>query len=187
MVQPAPYGGSSPTMVTFSAGACGDWRVLGQSCCIGEDLPGGTHIAINHAVADGIWSLTGFASNLRYTSRDERTALDTKSGTTGTAEARLAALIPVRKSPQWWAMAQDERHAIYARSAHAAIGMDYLPAIARRLLHSRDLGQPFDFLTWFEFAPDCEPAFDELLARLRATEEWRYVEREMDIRLIRCP
>src|SRR2546428_7160638 len=29
----------------------------------------------------------------------------------------------------------------------------YLPAIARRLYHCRDLGEPFDFLTWFEYAP----------------------------------
>jgi hypothetical protein len=62
----------------------------------------------------------------------------------------------------------------------------YLPAIARRLHHSRDLGEPFDFLTWFEFAPQDEPAFDDLLAALRATEEWNYVEREVDIRLERA-
>jgi hypothetical protein len=27
------------------------------------------------------------------------------------------------------------------------------------------------------------PAFDELLARLRDREEWRYVDRELDIRV----
>jgi hypothetical protein len=63
--------------------------------------------------------------------------------------------------------------------------MHYLPAIARQLLHGRDLGEPFDFLTWFEFAPGDAPAFDELLARLRATEEWSYVEREVEIRVSR--
>ena len=70
-------------------------------------------------------------------------------------------------------------------SHHIAIGLDYLPAIARRLHHSRDLGEPFDFLTWFEFAPRHAEAFDELVRRLRETEEWRYVEREIDIRLTR--
>ncbi|MBA2471041.1 MAG: chlorite dismutase, partial [Pseudonocardiales bacterium] len=49
--------------------------------------------------------------------------------------------------------------------------------------HSRDLGEPFDFLTWFEFAPADEDRFDELLATLRATDEWGFVEREVDIRL----
>ncbi|MFL6711566.1 MAG: chlorite dismutase, partial [Sulfurifustis sp.] len=70
---------------------------------------------------------------------------------------------------------------------HVVLGLEYLPAIARRLHHCRDLGtaEPFDFLTWFEFAPAYAPAFDELVGRLRETEEWRYVEREVDIRLRR--
>ena len=37
--------------------------------------------------------------------------------------------------------------------------------------------------TWFEYAPDYEAAFDDLLTRLRATPEWAFVEREVDIRL----
>jgi len=80
---------------------------------------------------------------------------------------------------------EDERRAILEeRSHHIAIGLEYLPAIARRLHHSRDLGEGFDFLTWFEFAPTDAAAFDEVLARLRATEEWTYVEREVEIRLV---
>jgi hypothetical protein len=58
--------------------------------------------------------------------------------------------------------------------------------VARKLHHSRDLGEPFDFLTWFEFSPRDEAAFDALLARLRSTEEWRYVEREVEVRLERA-
>jgi hypothetical protein len=27
--------------------------------------------------------------------------------------------------------------------------MKYMAAVARRLYHARDLGEPFDFLTWF--------------------------------------
>jgi len=53
------------------------------------------------------------------------------------------------------------------------------------LHHSRDLGQPFDFLTWFEYAPEHAAAFEDMVQRLRATEEWRYVDREVDIRLSR--
>jgi hypothetical protein len=37
----------------------------------------------------------------------------------------------------------------------------------------------------FEFEPADEPAFDAMLARLRATPEWRFVSREVDIRLER--
>lgn len=71
------------------------------------------------------------------------------------------------------------------QSAHIGIGMKYLPGIARRLHHCRDLDhdQPFDFLTWFEYAPAEVAAFDDLLAALRTSPEWTYVERELDIRL----
>lgn len=64
--------------------------------------------------------------------------------------------------------------------------MRYLPAIARQLYHCRDLGGPFDFITWFEYAPAHAAAFDELLHVLRQTEEWTYVDREVDIRLRRA-
>jgi hypothetical protein len=52
--------------------------------------------------------------------------------------------------------------------------------------HSRELGEPFDFLTWFEFAPEHRTMFDELVGMLRATEEWKYVDRELDIRVTRA-
>ncbi len=57
--------------------------------------------------------------------------------------------------------------------------------MARRLYHGRDLGEPFDLLTWFEYAPQRAPAFEELVARLRQTREWEFVEREVDLRLNR--
>ena len=63
----------------------------------------------------------------------------------------------------------------------------YLPAVARRLHHGYDLGEPFDFLTWFEYAPTHADAFEDLVAALRAAEEWKYIEREVDVRLVRQP
>jgi hypothetical protein len=65
-------------------------------------------------------------------------------------------------------------------------GLKYLPAVARRLHHCRDLGEnePFDFLTWFEYAFSDSAAFDELVAELRSSEEWAYVDREIDIRVV---
>ena len=104
----------------------------------------------------------------------------------GRSAAVCAALIPIRKTPAWWALAQDERRAVMEeQSHHIAIGMEYLPAIARRLYHCRDLGEPFDFLTWFEYAPEHERLFDQMLIRLRASPEWTFVDREADIRLER--
>ena len=88
--------------------------------------------------------------------------------------------------PPFRQLSQDERRSIFEDlSRHIAIGMEYLPAVARQLYHSRDLNEPFDFLTWFEFAPKDAPAFGELVERLRATREWTYVDREVDIRLTR--
>ena len=54
-------------------------------------------------------------------------------------------------------------------------------------IQSRDLSEhePFDFLTWFEYEPAKEAAFNKLAAELPAIEEWKYVEREVDIRLVR--
>ena len=102
------------------------------------------------------------------------------------ASATHDELIPIRKTAAWWNLAQDERRAIIEeQSHHIAIGLEYLPAIARRLHHSRELAEPFDFLTWFEYAPEHEADFDALLRRLRQSEEWRYVDREVDIRLVR--
>jgi hypothetical protein len=40
-------------------------------------------------------------------------------------------------------------------------------------------------LTWFEYASADSASFDELVAALRATEEWAYVDREIDVRVLR--
>jgi hypothetical protein len=120
--------------------------------------------------------------------RTEKNALLAVQQGLGRSATHFAALIPIRKSAAWWGMTQDERRAIFeAQSRHIAIGMKYLPAIARKLHHCRDLSEssPFDFLTWFEFAPEHEPEFNHMLAELRASPEWSYVDREVDIRLQR--
>ena len=83
-------------------------------------------------------------------------------------------------------MPQDERRALFeGRSRHISDRMAYLPRIARRLYHCRHLGEPFDFLTWFEFAPEHAQAFDGLVGMLRSREEWTFVDREVDLRLER--
>jgi chlorite dismutase len=125
-------------------------------------------------------------SNARYTTEAERIELTTRQPGLGRPEAGRAALIPIRKSEAWWDLAQDDRRAIFEeRSRHIETGLMYLPAVARRLYHCRDLGEPFDFLTWFEYAPADAAGFEELVRKLRETEEWSYVQREVDIRLTR--
>lgn len=169
----------------FVGGTVGPWQVCAMRTVVGEGLDAVPRLArLEEPPAPGAgWGLAGVSSHLRYTSRDERGELARLQEGLGRPWARRAALIPIRKSDAWWALAQDERLGIYRQSQHTAIGMGYLPAIARKLFHSRDLGEPFDFLTWFEFAAEDEPAFDALVERLRATVEWAHVTREVDIRL----
>jgi hypothetical protein len=179
-----------PLLVTFVGGEHGDWRVVSTTSVVGTGLPRASRLAVPEgpgvSAPVGSWRHAGVTSNERYVERVERTELSRRQPSLGRPSATCAALIPIRKSAAWWELTQDERRGILEqRSRHIAIGLSYLPAIARRLHHSRDLGGEFDFLTWFEFAPSDAGAFDEVLGRLRATEEWSFVEREVDVRLDR--
>ena len=85
-------------------------------------------------------------------------------------------------------LTQEERRNIFEKkSHHIGEAVKYLPSVARQLYHSRDIGEPFDFLTWFEYAPRHSEEFEELVRTLRQTEEWLHVDREIDIRLMREP
>ncbi len=165
------------------------WRIDRIHAVIGDILPGADRLEVlegpePRTSPQASWILRGTTSNTRYTTRFEVDALVAKQQGLNRPQATKAALIPIRKTEAWWALAQDERRAILEeQSRHIGIGMEYLPSIARRLHHSRELGEPFDFLTWFEYAPEHEEAFDKLLHRLRETVEWQYIEREVDIRL----
>lgn len=184
---PTPPG---PLPVAFVAGASGRWRIDRTDRVRGDGLPAADRLEVvegrdSAIAAAAAWVLRGVTSNERYVTRAEHEALAAVQEEPGRPTSTRAALIPIRKSDAWWALPQDERRAIFEeRSRHVATGLGYLPAIARRLHHSRDLGEPFDFLTWFEYAAEHESAFDELVSLLRATAEWTYVEREVDIRLV---
>ncbi len=176
----------------FVGGARGQWRVTHFDAVAGAALPSVERVAMMSATArdvadSGAWTLQGFTSNVRYANRAELQQLAAIQEPLGRPDATCAALIPIRKNAAWWALSQDERREIFEeRSHHNAIGLRYLPAVARQLHHCRDLGEPFDFLTWFEWAPQHTSAFDDMVAQLRANPEWDYVEREVDIRLERA-
>ena len=179
---------------TFRGGQSGAWQVISVSPVKGESLPSVRSLSIVSAEAIALpllpsqtsWRLAGVASHARYVERAELTQLEAAQAGLGRAEAVCAALIPIRKSAAWWELTQEERRQIFEdKSRHITNTMKYLPAIARQLFHSRDLGEPFDFLTWFEYAPEHAAMFDDLVGELRATEEWTYVEREVDTRLSR--
>ena len=176
----------------FAGGSRGAWRVRRNAVVIGEPLAAVSHLSMLSAdqpPPDGAaWVLHGVTSNERYVMREEKKKLVSRQPILARAEATHAALIPIRKTAAWWALSQDDRRQIFEeQSAHIKVGMKYLPEVARRLHHCRDLAtpEPFDFLTWFEYAPEHEAAFDALLAELRASPEWLFIEREIDIRLTR--
>ena len=187
-----------PLLVTFVGGETGWWSVERVIAVKGASVKAVAKVAILEGPNKLVrtpgtsWVLRGMTGPDRYTTADERKALATHPAALGRASATTAALIPIRKSADWWALPEKERRAIFEEgSHHIARSLAYLPRIARRLHHGRDLGEPFDFLTWFEFAPGDTGAFDELCAMLRSTEEWSYVEREVEIRLthrtVNCP
>ena len=175
----------------FIGGGHGLWKVIRMSAYRGTPMDAVSRVniingEIESKPADARWILRGLTSNVRYATTGEVATLRASQPAIGRPEATCAAFIPIRKSTAWWDLAQDERRAIFEETSHhTAIGLEYLPAIARRLHHSRDIGEPFDFLTWFEFAPEHKAAFEVLVTRLRASKEWTFVEREIDIRLER--
>ncbi|MBX9580304.1 MAG: chlorite dismutase family protein [Gemmataceae bacterium] len=183
----------NPRLFTFVGGTTGPWAVEKMEAVVGDPLPAAKRLnivegAVIDRAAETVWMLRGVTSNERYATRAEKNLMAAKQVALGRPTATRAALIPIRKSAKWWAMTQDERRAVFEdTSRHVQTGLKYLPAVARRLHHCRDLGEaePFDFLTLFDYAPADAAAFDDLVAALRVTAEWSFVEREVDIRLVR--
>ena len=182
---------SPPLLVSFVAGDEGAWRIDSIHSVRGDGLSMAPRLKVIEQVdvlrgGNAGWVLRGVTSNTRYASRKEFTTMSARQEGLNRPTATRAALIPIRKSSAWWSLAQDERRALFEeQSHHIAIGLDYMPAVARRLHHSRELGESFDFLTWFEYAPEHSDEFEMLVRRLRATPEWGFVDREVDVRLSR--
>lgn len=182
----------NPRLFTFIGGMAGEWSVTQFKTLRGSPIPEPKRLNIINGSTPSLpegacWSLKGVTSNMRYVEHDEKMQLDSKQTALGRPQATHGAFIPIRKNAEWWGLTQNERRAIFEnRSHHTSTGLKYLPSIARRLHHCRDLegNEPFDFLTLFDYAPEDSAAFEDLLGALRATEEWGFVEREIDIRLV---
>lgn len=183
----------STRLFSFVGGGIGLWRIVRTETIVGAPLPEARRLMVVSGTEmppeiNAAWVLRGITSNERYTVRREKIELAAKQLGLSRPEATCAALIPIRKTTVWWEFTQDERRSIFEEhSKHIQVGLQCLPAIARRLHHCRDLSEiePFDFLTWFEYAPIHEVEFNRLVSELRSSEEWKYVDREVDIRLIR--
>ena len=127
----------------FIGGPQGPWTVTGMSAYRGARLAAVERIDIVNSeakptAAGAAWTLAGFTSNVRYPTGAETKELKARQQGLGRSEATSAVLIPIRKSAEWWDLAEDERRAIFEETSHhTAIGMDYLPAIARQLVSFR--------------------------------------------------
>jgi len=178
-------------LFTFTGSNQGPWVVTATNGVVGETMAEAKRVDIaagpSPTHGEVVWRLRGITSNQRYVTRTENEQLVAKQVALGRPTSDRAAIIPIRKNAAWWALPQDERRAVLERSNHIELGLKYLPAVARRLHHCRDLGEaePFDFVTLFDYAAADAPAFEELVEALRATEEWQYVDREVDVRLAR--
>jgi len=133
--------------------------------------------------SETLWDggLRGVVQHLHYTTQEERADLTARSRTEISPSSKpTAVLIPIRKSPEWWALAHDQRGEHF-HQRHTPVGAPYAETIFRKLYHARYNGSPYDFLTYFEFPPESADKFRELLAALRATPEWDYVEDEHEL------
>jgi chlorite dismutase len=175
---------------SFVAGSSGIWDVVAITPVTGASLPQAPRLNIVAGLqppsTDATWTLRGVTSQERYVVRTEHDRLAAVQPPLGRPQATSAALIPIQKTSAWWELSQDQRRDIFEeQSHHIELGIRELPAVARRLYHSHDLDEPFDFLTWFEYAPDDGARFESLVAQLRRSPEWQYVLREVDVRLRR--
>src|SRR5215472_1360891 len=139
-----------PLLVTFVGGASGTWRIDRLATVIGDGLPAAERLAVLEgseapAPTDAVWVLRGVTSNTRYTNRSEVDALVAAQQGLSRPQATRAALIPIRKTEAWWALAQDERRAIVEeRCGRVGTGREYLGAVGGGWQHSREVGEAFD-------------------------------------------
>ncbi len=134
-----PRPGTKP--MTFIGGPTGAWKIDRIIPVVGEGLPAAERLSLQTGFATSTgytWAFRGVAGHARYVERRERTLLDTASPPLGRPDARTGVFIPICTSPQWWALTQEERRAIFEeRSHHIAQSLTYLPAVARRLYQSQ--------------------------------------------------
>jgi hypothetical protein len=103
---------------------------------------------------------------------------------------RNAIIIPVRKTPEWWALDPLDRHSYFYPSrnghgdipGHARAAEAGISSVCRKIYHHPDghgLAGQYDFIAYFECADEHLATFDEVCRNLRSVDqnpEWKYVE-----------
>lgn len=172
---------------TYVGGSSGAWKVTQSTVRSGEPLPAVTHIDIVQGRAEApsgaSWILSGLVRSTRYVSREDSPHRIDPSH----LDPTCAALILIRRSSEWWKLGTaDQNELLQPPSRAANPGLRSLSSMLRRWQHRCDLSEQFDCVTWFEYEPRDATAFDDLLADWRGSEEWAYVDRECDLRLVRA-
>ena len=138
-------------------------------------------------------AIRGAVRTPRYTSAEmyEWAYKNAKPRTSGRVLTN-AIILPIRKTAEWWAMPEMERHQYFYPQrnhatggcvpGHAELGRKAAGQIYRRLYYNPDgEGRPgeWDFVAYFECADDDLGLFDETLDAMRDTSknpEWNFVE-----------
>src|SRR5436305_1990268 len=117
----------APLFVRFLGGSAGQWRVVRSHTLRGAALADVPYVRLHEGSEplpfgeDRAWELRGVTSHHRYVERAEGEALRRLQEGLARPAATCAALIPIRKNDAWWALAQDERRAVFEeRSRHIA-------------------------------------------------------------------
>jgi hypothetical protein len=166
----------------------GAWRVTEITTPRGASLATITHVdivqgSLKRLPAGAAWVLSGSVRNTRHVTREEFVPAGQKRVFVESVPT-CAALIAIRRSNDWWQLGHSARREIL-ETRQPPRGLRYLSAMIRSLQYRRDLSEQFDVVTWFEYEPRDSHAFEDLLEGWRASDEWRYIDRECDIRLVR--
>jgi hypothetical protein len=108
---------------SFIGGQEGQWLVTRCDAVVGAPVEAVPKLNVVNTAASqlsrrGTWVLQGFTSNVRYAERHEITRLRTRQEGLNRPASTCAALIPIKKNAQWWALSQDERRAIFEAQSH---------------------------------------------------------------------
>jgi hypothetical protein len=143
--------------------------------------------------AAGVFALEGAERSPRYTSAElhEYAYRQVPPRRTGRV-ATHALILPISKTPAWWALPVLERHAYFYPHVDAATGChargharsaeEGITTLYRRLYHNPDgygRSGAFDFITYFECAEQDLGSFARVHRALQDTSqnpEWRYVQ-----------
>lgn len=186
---PRQSSASTDTHFHFMGGMSGAWRVTSIVTHSGQSLPNATHVEIangdfGRTPAGTAWVFHGVARNTRFVTREEPRRSTSDLTPVPHFGESCAALILVRRSPDWWRLTQGDRNEVLELpSGRLRQRINILPSLLRLMPRRNAMPETFDSVTWFEYMPQDAAIFDDLAGTMRTSEEWKFVDREIVIKL----